>query len=134
MRDNRRESRTEKHKELGIEVNDANNRYLQELISGVIAADKALLRRFYAMDQKVFKAAFETAKKVFWPNVRKQVPGATLQNKKILPKAPFSQKLEDATKGEKKSSNGQLGRLEERDALDQASEAAFAMLEQSRSE
>mgnify|MGYP001578814459 CR=1 FL=1 len=118
-------------KELGIEVSESTNRYLQELISGVIAADKSLLRRFYAMDDKVFKAAFDIAKKTFWPNVRKMVPGANLQGKKILAKAPSSQKPDEARKPE---TNGQLGRLEERDVLDKASEKAFEMLEQSRSE
>lgn len=118
-------------KELGIEVSESTNRYLQELISGVIAADKTLLRRFYAMDDKVFKSAFEIAKKTFWPNSRKPVPGAKLQNTKILPKAPFTQK---PTEDKKPGPNGQLGRLEERDVLDAASEKAFEMLEQSRSE
>ena len=119
-------------KELGIEVSESTNRYLQELISGVIASDKTLLRRFYAMDDKVFKAAFDIAKKTFWPNSRKPVPGANLQNKKILPKAPSTQKLAEEKK--KPEGNGQLGRLEERAVLDEASEQAFAMLEQSRSE
>jgi hypothetical protein len=119
-------------KELGIEVNEPNNQYLQELLSGIIAADQKLLRRFYAMDPKVFESAFAVAKKTFWPNVRKIVPGAGVQAKKVLPKAPDKQKTQDEPNGKKPG--GQLGRLEERDELDKASEAAFAMLESSRSE
>lgn len=120
-------------KELGIEVNDSTNQYLQELLSGVIAADKKLLRRFYAMDQKVFADAFAVAKKTFWPNVKKVVPGANLQVKKVAPKAPTNQKP-DEKKEEKKETNGQLGRLEERALLDDASEKAFELLEANRSE
>ena len=121
-------------KELGIEVTESTNRYLQELISGVIASDKTLLRRFYAMDDKVFKAAFEIAKKTFWPNARKPIPGANLQNKKVLPKSPASQKPADGNGQGKKDPNAPLGRMEERAVLDEASEKAFELLEQSRSE
>lgn len=119
-------------KEIGIEVNDSNNQYLQELLSGIIASDPKLLRRFYAMDPKVFESAFAVAKKTFWPNVRKVVPGAGTQAKKLPPKAPEKQRLQEEANGKKPE--GQLGRLEERDMLDKASEEAFAMLENSRSE
>jgi hypothetical protein len=120
-------------KEIGIEVNDSNNQYLQELLSGIIAADPKLLRRFYAMDQKVFSDAFAVAKKTFWPNVRRVIPGANVQGKKVVPKAPITQKPNEQSE-KPKSQNGQLGRLEERDLLDKASEEAFAMLESSRQE
>lgn len=119
-------------KELGLEVNEQNNRNLQELLSGIISSDQKLLRRFYAMDPKVFESAFAVAKKTFWPNVRKVVPGAGTQAKKVIPKAPEKQATQDKP-GEKKP-GGQLGRLEERDIMDKASEEAFALLESSRSE
>ena len=118
-------------KEVGIEVNDSTNQYLQELLSGIIAQDPKLLRRFYAMDTNVFKDAFAVAKKTFWPNVRKVVPGSNVQSKKIVPKAPMQQKSGELRQ-EKKS--GQMDRLEERAMLDEASEQAFALLESSRSE
>jgi len=116
-------------KDIGIEVNDANNQYLQELLSGIIAQDPKLLRRFYSMDDRVFTDAFAVAKKTFWPNVRRVVPGAGTESKKLPPKAPGQQKPPQA--GEKKGDEP-LDRLGERDVLDKASEAAFAMLEGSR--
>lgn len=119
-------------KEIGIEANEANNQYLQELLSGVIAADQKLLRRFYAMDTSVFADAFAVAKKTFWPNVRKVVPGAQLQNKKVAPKAPATQKPGEHE--QKKDPNAALSRMDERSLMDEASEQAFALLESSRSE
>jgi hypothetical protein len=119
-------------KEIGIEANEANNKYLQELLSGVIAADPKLVRRFWAMDPNVFTEAFAIAKKTFWPNVRKVVPGAQVQSKKIPPKAPSQQKSGEGE--QKKDPNAPLSRMDERAALDAASEEAFALLESSRSE
>lgn len=119
-------------KEIGIEANDANNRYLQELLSGVIAADQKLLRRFYAMDSSVFAEAFAVAKKTFWPNVRKAVPGAQVQAKKAPPKAPGTQRSDEEK--QKKAEGAPLSRMDERSVMDEASEQAFALLESSRSE
>lgn len=118
-------------KELGLEVNDTNNQYLQELLSGVIASDKKLLRRFGGMDQGVFKDAFEIAKKTFWPGVKRPVPGAGVQAKKEAPKTPIKQ---GEGKGAEKKETGPTSRLEEREYLDSASEKAFELLEASRSE
>lgn len=133
--ENGAEKNNEFLKEIGIEVNDANNQYLQELLTGIIAADQKLLRRFYAMDPKVFEAAFAVAKKTFWPNAKRPIPGAGVQAKKTGPTAPVTQKQPDKSGEQKpKGQNGQLGRLEEREELDKASERAFEMLEASRSE
>jgi hypothetical protein len=139
MLENQRQAYTERGstinneflKEIGIEVNAANNQYLQELLSGIIVQDPKLMRRFYAMDTEVFKDAFAVAKKTFWPNVRKVVPGSIVQAKKLAPRTPTQQRPDEA-KGEKKSD--QMGRLEERAMLDDASEQAFALLESTRSE
>jgi hypothetical protein len=119
-------------KEVGIEVNEATNRYLQELLSGIIAADEKLLRRFYSQDMKVFEEAFAVAKKTFWPNVKKFTPGATVQAIKTAPSVPSKQKGGEE-KPEKKEGEP-LSRLDERNVLDKASEEAFALLEANRSE
>jgi hypothetical protein len=117
-------------KDIGIEVNDANNNYLQELLSGIIAADPKLLRRFHSMDDSVYQDAFGIAKKTFWPNVKRLVPGANTESKKLPNRAPTGQKPPVPADKAK----GQLDRMGERDLLDQASEQAFAMLEGSREE
>src|SRR5574337_821457 len=116
-------------KELNIEANEANNNYLQELLSGIIAADPKLLRRFYSMDDRVFQDAFKIAKQTFWPGVRKPVPGARTESIKLPGKAPGQQKVA----GQKPPvDKAPTTRMEEREALDDASERAFALLDQAR--
>lgn len=120
-------------KEIGLEATDATNNYMQELLSGIIAADPKLLRRFYSMDDTVFTEAFAVAKKTFWPNVKRVVPGAGVESKKLPNRMPPG-KQAAAGQGDKSKKPEALDRLGERDLLDQASEQAFAMLEGSREE
>lgn len=121
-------------KELNIEHSESTNQYMQELLSGIIAADKKLLRRFYAMDNDVFKDAFAVAKKTLWPNIKRIVPGASLQAKKVGNQAPVKQKLDNESDGYKTKAGQPLDRMGERDLLDKAGEEAFALLDQARGE
>ena len=123
-------------KEVGLQNNEKTNRYMQELLSGIIAEDRELLERFWGMDRDVFKDAFEIARKTFWSGVKRPpVPGATTQAKKTTSQAPAKQKSDDNGDGKGKKKDGEpLDRMGERDLLDKAGEDAFAMLEATRSE
>lgn len=111
-------------KEIGLEVNDENNHYLQELIGGVIARKPEYTSRFFARDTSVFGDAWKEVKSKFWPNAGRKVPGLD----KIGLKKPA---VTPANAGKKPAEAKEIkpGPLMERELLDDASERAFAMLD-----
>jgi hypothetical protein len=116
-------------KELGIEVNEKNNKYLQELIGGVITSDPALLDRFFAHDRDLFKEAFQQVKATFWPNLKRTAPGLEAANRKATPKPGANAGNGTPAKpaGNKPAPSGPLA---DREIMDQASEDAFARISQ----
>jgi len=114
-------------KELGIEVNEKNNKYLQELIGGVITSDQALLDRFFAHDRDLFKDAFQQVKATFWPNLKRTVPGLEAASRKAPAKPGASAGNGTPAKpaGDKPKPTGPLA---DREIMDQASEEAFARI------
>lgn len=109
-------------KEIGIEVNDENNHYLQELIGGVIARKPEYINRFYGRDTTVFADAFKEVKAKFWPNVGRKVPGL---DRMAVKKPPVVLPGKKAAEPKKITP----GPLADRELLDDASERAFAMLD-----
>jgi hypothetical protein len=110
--------------ELGVEVNENNNNYLQELLGGVIARTPELTTRFLARDQTVFADAFKAAKTAFWPNTKRAVPG--LDKTQIKTPAKPGSTGKPAQKAQ--ASEIKPGPLMERELLDKAGEEAFELL------
>jgi hypothetical protein len=117
-------------KELGIEVNEENNRYLQELIGGVIASKPEYQQRFFSLDRAVYDDAWKETKGRFWPNLKRNVPGLATAQNKSLPKQPMTKKPGE-TKGKEEDLSGPL---RDRNILDEASERAFARISEQQEE
>lgn len=109
-------------KEIGIEANEDNHHFIQELVGAAIFKDPDLKQRFFALDNTVFKDAWTKVKGQLWKNSR-SVPGLSVAGKKLPPSAPAGK---PGAKGKKEEvPDGPLG---DRDLLDQAGEDAFARL------
>jgi len=105
---------------MGREVNDKNRVALTNALTGIISSDEALMDRFLALDSTVFEEAFKQFKSGLVGDV-KNIPGANLQAKKAPVQKTVAKTGSPVVREPKKE-------LTEREALDEAGDAAFEML------
>lgn len=115
--------------EIGMEANEERNHFIQELLSGCIAATGPdgkpkrpdFIRRFAANDLTVLDDAWKIVKKELWGNnTRKPSSNAADVARLKKPAAPGNNRIPDKQNDKP---------LNERDQLDQDGEKAFALLE-----
>ncbi len=111
-------------KEINLEVNENNNRLLQDAISGIIQRDEELSARFFARDPTVFADGFRQFKKLMNISQKRTVPGLDATRNKTVSRAP----ARNGGGAPPQPKEIKPGPLFEREHLDQASEAAFARL------
>lgn len=110
-------------KEVGLEINENNNKDLQELIAGRIARDRNLVMRYQAGDIGAVKEAWLDVKRRFHFGNTKRSVEANVQRLKVGSRAPSSP---SATAVPKKL----LEELTEREVLSNAHDTAFDRIEQ----
>lgn len=111
-------------KQIGVEVNPANNHAFQDLIGGVISRDPNLASRFAARDATVFQDAIKIVRG--FVGAKRNVPGLDVSRGKAPARASAPAQTNGKAKVEPKEIKP--GPLFEREVLDQAGEAAFARL------
>lgn len=109
-------------KEVGLEVNDDNNKDLQELIAGRIARDPKLVQRYQAGDLGAVKEAWMDIKRRFSFGNTKRTTEANVQRLKGATRAPSTPQSSAVPKKP-------LEELTEREVLSNAHDTAFDRIE-----